>query len=58
MGLYSSNSCAHVGEEEKEYWKKLREGQGQKRDFGGGGRGFNNNRGFDNRGRGRLLIFP
>lgn len=41
------------GEEEKEYWKKLREGQGQKRDFGGGGRGFNNNRGFDNRGRGR-----
>ncbi|KAG0556175.1 hypothetical protein M758_11G030600 [Ceratodon purpureus] len=42
------------GDDEKEYWKKLREGQGQKRDFGGGGRGgFQNNRGFDNRGRGR-----
>lgn len=34
-----------AGEEEKEYWKKLREGQGKRRENGG--------RGFNDRGRGR-----
>ncbi|CAM6012857.1 unnamed protein product [Sphagnum balticum] len=42
------------GEAEKDYWKKLRQGQGLKREYGGG-RGHQNNRGSynDNRGRGR-----
>ncbi|CAN5962405.1 unnamed protein product, partial [Sphagnum jensenii] len=44
------------GEAEKDYWKKLRQGQGLKREYGGG-RGYQNNRGSynDNRGRGSAL---
>lgn len=41
-----------AGEAEKEYWKKLRHAQGQRRDFSGG-RGFNNRGYQDNWGRGR-----
>ncbi len=48
-----------AGEAEKDYWKKLRQGQGLKREYGGG-RGHQNNRGSynDNRGRGRYVNHP